>query len=144
MTQLVESFKSTLDEVREADLLLHVVDISHPNFEEHIESVNSILLDIKSSDKPTIMVFNKIDAYTPETIDEDDLVTEKTSAHYTLEEWKQTWMAKIGDNALFISALNKENLEDFRKRVYKEVRQIHITRFPYNHFLYPDYDENMT
>ena len=143
-TQLVESFKSTLDEVREADLLLHVVDISHPNFEEHIESVNNILQDIKSSDKPTIMVFNKIDAYKAETIDEDDLATEKTSAHYTLEEWKQTWMAKIGDNALFISALNKKNLEDFRKRVYKEVRQIHITRFPYNHFLYPDYDENLT
>ena len=142
-TQLVESFKSTLDEVREADLLLHVVDISHPNFEEHIESVNNILQDIKSSDKPTIMVFNKIDTYTAESIDEDDLATEKTSAHYTLEEWKQTWMAKIGDNALFISALNKENLEDFRKRVYKEVREIHITRFPYNHFLYPDYDENM-
>jgi len=140
-TQLVESFKSTLDEVREADLLLHVVDISHPNFEEHIESVNSILLDIKSHGKPTIMVFNKIDAYTHETLDEDDLVTEKTKAHYTLNEWKQTWMSKIGDNALFISALNKDNLEDFKKRVYKEVRDIHITRFPYNHFLYPDYDE---
>ena len=140
-TQLVESFKSTLDEVREADLLLHVVDIAHPNFEEHIESVNNILLDIKSSDKPTIMVFNKIDAFTAESIDEDDLVTEKTSAHYTLEEWKNTWMAKIGDNALFISALNKENLEDFKKRVYKEVRRIHIQRFPYNNFLYPDYDE---
>jgi len=142
-TQLVESFKSTLDEVREADLLLHVVDISHPNFEEHIESVHSILLDIKSSDKPTIMVFNKIDAFKSESIDEDDLVTEKTSAHYTLEEWKRTWMAKIGDNALFISALNKENLEDFKKRVYTEVRRIHIQRFPYNHFLYPDYDEHL-
>ncbi len=142
-TQLVESFKSTLDEVREADLLLHVVDISHPNFEEHIESVNNILQDIKSSDKPTIMVFNKIDAYKAESIDEDDLATEKTSAHYTLEEWKQTWMAKVGENALFISALSKENLEDFKKRVYKEVRRIHIQRFPYNNFLYPDYDENM-
>ncbi len=139
-TQLIDSFKSTLDEVREADLLLHVVDISHPNFEEHIESVNTILLDIKSSDKPTIMVFNKIDAYEAELIAEDDLVTEKTKAHYTLDEWKRTWMAKIGDNALFISALNKDNLEDFRKRVYKEVRKIHIQRFPYNHFLYPDYD----
>jgi GTP-binding protein HflX len=142
-TQLVESFKSTLDEVREADLLLHVVDISHPNFEEHIESVNSILEDIESSDKPTIMVFNKIDAYRPESIDEDDLVTVRTKSHYTLEEWKKTWMARIGDNALFISAINKENLEDFRKRVYQEVRKIHISRFPYNNFLYPDYDENM-
>jgi GTP-binding protein HflX len=142
-TQLVESFKSTLDEVREADLLLHVVDISHPNFEEHMESVNNILQDINSSDKPTILVFNKIDAYKAESIDEDDLVTEKTTAHHTLDEWKRTWMAKIGDNALFISALNKDNLEEFKKRVYKEVRRIHITRFPYNHFLYPDYDEHI-
>ncbi len=139
-TQLVDSFKSTLDEVREADLLLHVVDISHPNFEEHIESVNKILGEIKSSDKPTIMVFNKIDAYQPEPIDEDDLDTEKTKRHYTLEEWKSTWMSKIGNNALFISAINKSNLEDFKKRVYDEVREIHVTRFPYNHFLYPDYN----
>ncbi|HZW62744.1 MAG TPA: GTPase HflX [Flavobacteriaceae bacterium] len=137
-TQLVESFKSTLDEVREADLLLHVVDISHPNFEEHIESVNKILGEIDCADKPTIMVFNKIDAYTPEPFDESDLVTERTTANYTLKEWKKTWMSKLGDKALFISALNKENLEEFRKRVYKEVRKIHITRFPYNHFLYPD------
>ena len=141
-TQLVESFKSTLDEVREADLLLHVVDISHPNFEEHIESVNKILDEIDSADKPTIMVFNKIDAYKPEPFDDDDLETERTKVNYTLDEWKTTWMSKIGDNALFISAINKENLEDFRKRVYNEVRKIHITRFPYNHFLYPDYDEN--
>lgn len=139
-TQLVESFKSTLDEVREADLLLHVVDISHPNFEEHIESVNKILGEIDSSDKPTIMVFNKIDAYEAEPLDEDDLETEKTSRHYSLEEWKSTWMNKIGDNALFISATEKENLEDFRKRVYDEVRAIHVTRFPYNNFLYPDYN----
>jgi len=138
-TQLVESFKSTLDEVREADLLLHVVDISHPNFEEHIQSVNKILDEIHSSDKPTIMVFNKIDAYEAEPFDEDDLMEERTKAHYSLEEWRTTWMNKIGDYALFISALNKENLEDFRKRVYDEVRKIHITRFPYNHFLYPDY-----
>lgn len=142
-TQLVDSFKSTLDEVREADLLLHVVDISHPTFEDHIASVNKILGEIKSADKPTIMVFNKIDTYKHLSIDEDDLVTEKTKAHYTLEEWKQTWMNQIGNNALFISALNKENIEDFKKRVYDEVRRIHITRFPYNHFLYPDYDENM-
>ena len=141
-TQLVDSFKSTLDEVREADLLLHVVDISHPNFEEHIESVNKILGEISSLDKPIIMVFNKIDNYTAQVIAEDDLETEKTKAHYTLDEWRKTWMSKIGNNAIFISALNKENLEDFKKRVYDEVRQIHITRFPYNHFLYPDYDEN--
>ncbi|WP_347923602.1 GTPase HflX [Pontimicrobium sp. SW4] len=141
-TQLIESFKSTLDEVREADLLLHVVDISHPNFEEHIESVQNILTDIKSDDKPTIMVFNKIDAYEAEPFDDTDLIAERTKANYSLQEWKNTWMAKIGDNALFISALNKENLEDFKKRVYDEVRKIHVQRFPYNHFLYPDYDEN--
>jgi len=141
-TQLVDSFKSTLDEVREADILLHVVDISHPTFEDQIDSVNKILGEIKSSDKPTIMVFNKIDSYEHETIDEDDIVTERTKAHYTLEDWKETWMNDIGDNALFISATEKENIEDFKKRVYSEVRRIHITRFPYNKFLYPDYDEN--
>ena len=140
-TQLIESFKSTLDEVREADLLLHVVDISHPNFEEHIESVQNILTDIKSNDKPTIMVFNKIDAYEAEPFDDTDLIAERTEANYSLQEWKKTWMYKIGDNALFISALNKENLEDFKKRVYDEVRKIHVQRFPYNEFLYPDYDE---
>ncbi|RED50470.1 GTPase HflX [Seonamhaeicola aphaedonensis] len=139
-TQLVDSFKSTLDEVREADLLLHVVDISHPNFEEHIDSVNKILGEIDSSDKPTIMVFNKIDAYKSEPLDEDDIDAERTKANYSLEEWKNTWMSKIGNNALFISAVNKSNLEDFKKRVYDEVREIHITRFPYNHFLYPDYN----
>ncbi|MBC8767476.1 GTPase HflX [Arenibacter sp. BSSL-BM3] len=138
-TQLVESFKSTLDEVREADLLLHVVDISHPNFEEHIDSVNQILTEIKSSDKKTIMVFNKIDQYEHKTIDDDDLITEKTNKHFTIEEWKNTWMRRVGDRALFISALNKENLEEFRKRVYDEVRDIHITRFPYNNFLYPEH-----
>ena len=138
-TQLVESFKSTLDEVREADLLLHVVDISHPNFEEHIDSVYKILDEIKSADKKTIMVFNKIDQYQPEHLDEDDLVTERTSAHFTIEEWKKTWYSKIGDRALFISALNKENLDEFRKRVYNEVRDIHVTRFPYNNFLYPEH-----
>ncbi|OIV42579.1 GTPase HflX [Flavobacterium johnsoniae] len=141
-TQLVDSFKSTLDEVREADLLLHVVDISHPDFEDHIESVNQTLLEIKSNDKPTIMVFNKIDAYKHLTIDEDDLITEKTRKHYTLEEWKQTWMSNVGqDNALFISATQKENFEEFREMVYEAVRQIHITRFPYNKFLYPDYKD---
>ena len=135
-TQLIESFKSTLDEVREADLLLHVVDISHPNFEEHIQSVNQILAEIHSADKPTIMVFNKIDAYTHEVIAEDDLATERTTKHFTLEEWKQTWMQKVGKDVLFISALNKENLEEFRKVVYEKVKEIHITRFPYNNFLY--------
>ncbi|AUS04717.1 GTPase HflX [Pseudotamlana carrageenivorans] len=140
-TQLVDSFKSTLDEVREADLLLHVVDISHPNFEEHIASVEKILGEIESNNKPTIMVFNKIDAYQQEPIDADDLATERTEKHYSLEEWKSTWMSKVGNNALFISALNKKNLEEFKKRVYDEVREIHVTRFPYNHFLYPDYEE---
>lgn len=138
-TQLVESFKSTLDEVREADLLLHVVDISHPQFEEHIESVLKILDEIKSADKKTIMVFNKIDQYQNETIDDDDLMTEKTGKHFTIEEWKKTWMQKVGDRALFISALNKENLDEFRKRIYDEVRDIHVTRFPYNNFLYPEH-----
>jgi len=141
-TQLVDSFKSTLDEVRESDLLLHVVDISHPSFEEHIESVNKILEEIHALDKPTLMVFNKIDAYTPEPFDETDLINPRTKAHYSLQEWKATWMSKIGDHSLFISALNKENLEDFRKRVFVEVRKIHIQRFPYNHFLYPDYEDN--
>ena len=141
-TQLVDSFKSTLDEVREADILLHVVDISHDTFEDQIDSVNGILGEIKSSDKPIIMVFNKIDNYKHETIEEDDIVTERTKAHYTLEDWKETWMNAIGDNALFISATESENIEDFKKRVYSEVRRIHITRFPYNKFLYPDYDEN--
>ena len=140
-TQLVESFKSTLDEVREADLLLHVVDISHPNFEDHIASVNKILDEIKSADKPTIMVFNKIDAYQHETIDEDDLVTEKTKAHNTLADWEKTWMNKLDSNCLFISALNKENLEEFRAKVFEEVKKIHITRFPYNDFLYDEYEE---
>ncbi|WP_337968069.1 GTPase HflX [uncultured Flavobacterium sp.] len=141
-TQLVDSFKSTLDEVREADLLLHIVDISHPDFEDHIESVNQTLQDIKAHEKPVIMVFNKIDAYKHLTIDEDDLMTEKTPRHYTLDEWKTTWMHRLGeDNALFISATNKENFEEFRERVYEAVRQIHITRFPYNKFLYPDYKD---
>ena len=135
-TQLVESFKSTLDEVREADLLLHVVDISHPNFEDHIASVNSILDEIDSGNKPTVMVFNKIDAYTHESIEEDDIITEKTKAHYTLEDWKKTWMNDLQKESLFISALNKSNLEEFKEKVYEEVRKIHIQRFPYNDFLY--------
>lgn len=140
-TQLVESFKSTLDEVREADLLLHVVDISHPSFEHHIDSVDKILEEIGSADKPTIMVFNKIDAYEAEEIEDDDLMTEKTKAHYTLEEWKQTWMSKVNGDAIFISALNKENFSEFRKLVYDKVKEIHTTRFPYNNFLYDEYTE---
>jgi len=141
-TQLVESFKSTLDEVREADLLLHVVDISHPDFEDHIASVNDTLKDIKSDDKAIIMVFNKIDVYKHLTIDEDDLMTEKTNRHNTLSDWEKTWMNKVGEkNALFISATNKENIEEFREKVYEAVREIHITRFPYNNFLYPEYKD---
>ncbi|MAO08233.1 MAG: GTPase HflX [Alteromonas sp.] len=140
-TQLVESFKSTLDEVREADLLLHVVDISHGSFEDHIASVNKILDEIDSKDKPTLMVFNKIDAYQPEIIEEDDLVSEKTTAHYSLAEWKKTYMARTDGDAIFVSALNKENWEEFRRIVYEKVRDIHITRFPYNNFLYPEYTE---
>jgi len=138
-TQLVESFKSTLDEVREADLLLHVIDISHKNFEDHIHSVNTILQEIKSADKPVIMVFNKIDAYHPETIDDDDLITEKTKAHFTLEEWERTWMKKMNGHCIFISALNQENMETFRRLVYEEVKKIHTQRFPYNDFLYYEY-----
>ena len=137
-TELIESFKSTLDEVRDADLLLHVVDISHPNFEDHIASVNQILGEIKSINKPTIMVFNKIDAYTHLTIEDDDLMTEKTSRHFSLEEWKQTWMNRMNGDAIFISAINKENIQEFREKVYHKVREIHVTRFPYNNFLYPE------
>jgi GTP-binding protein HflX len=137
-TQLVESFKGTLDEVQEADLLLHVVDISHPNFEEHIESVNQILSDIKSFDKPTLMVFNKIDAYNSAPWDDAELIEQRSEKHYSLEEWQKTWMHKVNGDALFISALSKENLEQFRKRVYANIRDIHVTRFPYNQFLYPE------
>ncbi len=138
-TQLVESFKSTLDEVREADLLLHVVDISHHSFEDHIASVEKILGEINASDKPCVMVFNKIDSYNPEVIEEDDLITEKTKAHYTLEDWKLTWMNREKGEAIFISALKKNNLEEFKKIVYDKVKELHIKRFPYNHFLYEDY-----
>ena len=140
-TQLIESFKSTLDEVREADLLLHIVDISHPNFEEHITSVNQILTEIQSNDKPTIMVFNKIDAYKHLIIENDDLITERTTRHFTLDEWKQTWMNKMNGDAVFISATDKNNIDEFREKVYKKVREIHVTRFPYNNFLYPELPE---
>ena len=144
-TQLVESFKSTLDEVREADLLLHVVDISHSNFEDHITSVDKIIAEItpenQKNTKPTLMIFNKTDIYKHETIDEDDLITVKTKEHYTLEEWKETWMSKMNNNCVFISALNKENIDEFKEKVFEEVKKIHITRFPYNDFLYQEYIE---
>ncbi len=145
-TQLVESFKSTLDEVREADLLLHVVDISHSNFEDHIDSVNKIISEItpegEDPKQPTIMVFNKIDAFKHETIEEDDLTTERSKDHYTLEDWKKSWYAKMENKCVFISALKKENLEEFKSMVFEEVKKIHITRFPYNDFLYQDHEES--
>ena len=137
-TQLVESFKSTLDEVREADLLLHVIDITHPNFEEHKESVEKILNEIKSLNKPTLVVFNKIDNYKAQQIEEDDLITVKTKIHYTLQEWKNTWMNEIGENVIFISAKEKKNIDDLKQLMYSKVREIHVTRFPYNNFLYPE------
>ena len=137
-TQLIESFKSTLDEVREADILLHMVDISHQNFNEHIESVNKILKDINSLNKPTIMVFNKIDIFKNEDFDETNLLDEYSEKNYTLKEWQQTWMSKMGDNVIFISATKKDNIDVFRNKVYSVVRKIHIKRFPYNNFLYPD------
>lgn len=137
-TQLVESFKSTLDEVREADLLMHVIDISHRNFEDHKESVEKILAEIKSLQKPTIIVFNKIDNYKSEKIDHDDLITKKTKIHYTLDDWEKTWMNKISHDVVFISAKDKSNVEDLKKILYERVREIHVTRFPYNNFLYPE------
>ncbi|MCF6349714.1 MAG: GTPase HflX [Flavobacteriaceae bacterium] len=141
-TQLVESFKSTLDEVREADLLLHVVDISHKNFEDHITSVNTILTEIKCINKPTLMIFNKIDAYTHKIIAKDDLETEKTEVHFTLKELKKSWMNKFDENfTIFISAINKENIEEFKTKTYQAVKKIHKTRFPYHDYLYQEYDE---
>ncbi|WP_322971146.1 GTPase HflX [Faecalibacter sp. LW9] len=139
-TQLVESFKSTLDEVREADLLVHVVDISHASFEDHVNSVNQILTEIESKEKPTVMVFNKIDNFSYVKKDEDDL-TEKTFENYSLEDWKRTWMAKTDHPTLFISATEKDNLEELRKTIYEEVKNIHTKRFPYNNFLFQYYDE---
>ena len=139
-TQLVESFKSTLDEVREADLLVHVVDISHASFEDHVNSVNQILTEIESKEKPTVMVFNKIDNFSYVKKDEDDL-TDKTFENYSLEDWKRTWMAKTDHPTLFISATEKDNLEELRKTIYEEVKNIHTKRFPYNNFLFEYYDE---
>jgi len=138
---LVESFKSTLDEVREADLLLHVVDISHPEFEEQIHIVNETLNEIESSGKPTMMVFNKMDAYTWVEKDEDDL-TEGTKENVTLEELKNSWMARNNDPAIFISAKHKDNWDDFRNVIYEKVKAIHVKRYPYNDFLYQnDFEE---
>ena len=133
-TQLVESFKSTLDEVREADVLLHVVDISHPSFMDHIASVNTILQEIQSQDKPTIMVFNKIDAFTHEEADEFEL--ELTQRNYDLDHWKRSWMNKVGDRAVFISAQDRNNIDELRRTVYRVASEIHATRFPFNTFLY--------
>ena len=138
-TDLVDSFKSTLDEVREADLLIHVVDISHPSFEDQIKVVNQTLADIDSSDKPTFLVFNKIDAYSYIKKDEDDL-TPITRANWSLEELMNTWMAKNAD-CIFISAKERTNIEELRRKIYDRVRELHVQRFPYNDFLYPVYDE---
>lgn len=139
-TDLVESFKSTLDEVREADLLLHIVDISHPGFEEQIEVVNKTLADIEGAGKPIILIFNKIDAYTYIEKAEDDL-TPRTKENLTLEELMRTWMAKLEDNCLFISAREKINIEEMKSVVYQRVKELHVQRFPYNDFLYQTYDE---
>ncbi|WP_288490583.1 GTPase HflX [uncultured Prevotella sp.] len=134
-TDLVDSFKSTLDEVREADLLLHVVDISHPDFEEQIEVVNKTLADLGCADKPSMLIFNKIDNYTWVEKDEDDL-TPPTKENITLDELKRTWMAKADGNCLFISAREKENIDEFRETLYKMVRELHVQKYPYNDFLY--------
>jgi len=134
-TGLVDSFKSTLDEIRETDLLLHVVDISHPDFEEQIAVVNQTLTDINAGDKPVILVFNKIDQYKWTEKDSDDL-TPREKCNITLEELKQTWMAKSRSNTLFISAKTKENLEELKKVLYEEVKKLHIQIYPYNNFLY--------
>lgn len=137
-TQLIESFKSTLDEVQEADLLLHIVDISHPNFLDHIESVNQILRDLKSVEKPTLTVFNKIDAYNPESWDPDDLIVKKDKKNFTIEELEASWVSQNNGENVFISALRKDNFKKFREKTYNFIRDIHITRFPYNNFLYPE------
>ncbi len=135
-TQLVESFKSTLDEVRESDVLLHIVDISHPNFSEHIASVNKIITEIGSSDKPTIMVFNKIDAYKQEPFNEFDLINLRTEKNFSLDEWQNTWMAKMEGKCIFISATKKENIADLRVKLYQIAAPIYSERFPFNQFLY--------
>ena len=138
---LVESFKSTLDEVREADLLVHVVDISHPNFEEQYEVVNRTIHDICQEDKPSLVVFNKIDAFTYTPKDEDDL-TPVRRENISLEELEHTWMARLQDDCIFISAKNKQNIDALKDRLYERVKMIHIQRYPYNDFLFEQYEEN--
>lgn len=138
-TDLVDSFKSTLDEVREADLLIHVVDISHPDFEEQIEVVNSTLKDLGASDKPIMMIFNKIDNYHWVEKEADDL-TPATRENITFDELRRTWMARIGDSCLFISAKQKLNIDEMRTAIYKRVRELHVQKYPYNDFLYPTED----
>jgi GTP-binding protein HflX len=139
-TDLVESFKSTLDEVREADLLLHVVDISHPDFEEQIEVVNKTLADLNCGDKPMMVIFNKVDAYKNVPKEEDDL-TPRTRENLTLDELKSTWMAKLADNCMFISARERTNIDNLKDVIYKRVCELHVQKYPYNDFLYPTYDE---
>lgn len=139
-THLVESFKSTLDEVREADLLLHVVDISHPNFEEQIEVVNKTLLELDKEEKPTILIFNKVDAFTYKPKDEDDLTPMKKE-NISLEELEKSWMNKMHDDCIFISARQKLNIDELKEKLYNRVKQIHIERYPYNDFLFQKYDE---
>jgi GTP-binding protein HflX len=134
---LVESFKSTLDEVREADILLHIVDISHPGFEEQIDTVSQTLEEIGAAEKPVIFVFNKIDAYSFEEKDADDL-SEKTKTNWTLDELKSSWMAKNNTPSIFISAKKKTNIDELKRLLYTEVKKIHVTRFPYNDFLFVD------
>lgn len=141
-TDLVESFKSTLDEVREADLLLHVVDVSHPEFEEQIEVVEKTLADLKCGDKPMMVIFNKIDAFTYVQKEEDDL-TPKTRENITLDELKETWMSRLSDNCLFISAREKQNIEDLKEILYKKVCELHVQKYPYNDFLYQTYEEEV-
>ena len=140
-TDLVESFKSTLDEVREADLLLHVVDVSHPDFEEQIEVVNKTLADLSCGDKPMMVLFNKVDAFTYTPKEEDDL-TPKTRENITLDELKSTWMAKLEDNCIFISAREKQNIDTLKDIIYKRVCELHVQKYPYNDFLYPTIDED--
>ena len=139
-TDLVESFKSTLDEVREADLLVHVVDVSHPDFEEQIQVVEKTLADLNCGDKPMMVIFNKIDAFTYVQKEEDDL-TPKTRENITLDELKETWMNKLADNCLFISAKERENIENLKDILYKKVCELHVQKYPYNDFLYQTYDE---
>ncbi len=141
-TDLVESFKSTLDEVREADLLLHVVDVSHPEFEEQIEVVEKTLADLKCGDKPLMVIFNKIDAFTYVQKEEDDL-TPKTKENITLDELKETWMNKLAENCLFISAREKQNIDNLKDIIYKRVCELHVQKYPYNDFLYQTYDEDV-